>query len=44
MKKILIIVANYYEDISASLLNSAESAISNKYLKKVLALHSPKKA
>ncbi len=36
MKKILIIVANYYEDISASLLKSAESTISNKYLKKVV--------
>jgi len=36
MKKILLIVANYYEDISASLLKSAESAISKKYLKKVV--------
>ena len=32
MKKILIVVANYYKEISSSLLNSAEGTISSKYL------------
>ena len=30
-KKILIVVANYYENIARSLLNSAKSRIKNKY-------------
>ena len=30
-KKILIVVANYYENIARSLLNSAKSKIKNKY-------------
>ncbi len=30
-KKILIVVANYYENIAMSLLNSAKSRIKNKY-------------
>ena len=30
-KKILIVVANYYENITRSLLNSAKSRIKNKY-------------
>ena len=30
-KKILIVVANYYENIARSLLNSAKSRINNKY-------------
>ena len=30
-KKILIVVANYYENIALSLLNSAKSGIKNKY-------------
>ena len=41
MKKILIVVANYYKEISSSLLNSAEGTISSKYLtvvKKVVGL------
>ena len=36
MKKILIVVANYYEDISLSLLNSAQLKISKKYSIKVI--------
>ena len=36
MKKILIVVANYYEDISLSLLNSAQLKISKKYSTKVM--------
>ena len=33
MKKILIVIANYYEDISSSLLKSAKSNLSNFSLK-----------
>ena len=33
MKKILIVIANYYENISSSLLKSAESNLSNFSLK-----------
>jgi len=33
MKKILIVIANYYEDISSSLLKSAKSDLSNFSLK-----------
>ena len=36
MKKILIVVANYYKDISLSLLNSAQLKISKKYSIKVM--------
>ena len=36
MKKILIVVANYYKDISLSLLNSAQLKISKKYSIKVI--------
>ena len=36
MKKILIVVANYYKDISISLLNSAQLKISKKYSIKVI--------
>ena len=39
MKKILIVVANYYKDVSLSLLNSAKSTITSKYtvnVKKVI--------
>ena len=36
MKKILIVVANYYKDISLSLLNSAQLKISKKYSTKVM--------
>ena len=36
MKKILIVLANYYEDISSSLLNSAKLTISKNYSTKVL--------
>tara|TARA_B100000287_G_scaffold67466_1_gene59023 strand:+ start:454 stop:837 length:384 start_codon:yes stop_codon:yes gene_type:complete len=36
MKKILIVAANYYKDISLTLLDSAKSKISKKYLVKVL--------
>ena len=36
MKKILIVVANYYKDISISLLNSAQLKISKKYSTKVM--------
>ena len=35
-KKILIVVANYYENIARSLLNSAKSKIKNKYTIKVI--------
>ena len=31
MKKILIVLANYYEDISSSLLKSSRSTLSTKY-------------
>ena len=36
MKKILIVAANYYKDISLSLLNSAQLKISKKYSTKVM--------
>tara|TARA_B100000029_G_scaffold262001_1_gene258198 strand:- start:757 stop:1140 length:384 start_codon:yes stop_codon:yes gene_type:complete len=36
MKKILIVAANYYKDISLTLLDSAKSKISKKYSVKVL--------
>ena len=36
MKKILIVVANYYKDISLSLLNSAQLKIKKKYSTKVM--------
>ena len=36
MKKILIVTANYYKDVSLSLLKSAESIISTKYSKKII--------
>ena len=36
MKKILIVVADYYKDISVSLLNASEMALSNKYTFKVI--------
>ena len=35
-KKILIVVANYYENIARSLLNSAKNKIKNKYTIKVI--------
>ena len=35
-KKILIVVANYYENIARSLLNSAKSRIKNKYSIRVI--------
>ena len=35
-KKILIVVANYYENIAKSLLNSAINKIKNKYIIKVI--------
>ena len=35
-KKILIVVANYYENIARSLLNSAKSRIKNKYIIRVI--------
>ena len=35
-KKILIVVANYYENIARSLLNSAKSRIKNKYYIRVI--------
>ena len=35
-KKILIVVANYYENIARSLLNSAKSKIKNKYSVQVI--------
>ena len=35
-KKILIVVANYYENIARSLLNSAKSRIKNKYTIRVI--------
>ena len=35
-KKILIVVANYYENIANSLLNSAKNKIKNKYSIKVI--------
>ncbi len=35
-KKILIVVANYYENIARSLLNSAKNKIQNKYTIKVI--------
>ena len=35
-KKILIVVANYYENIAYSLLNSAKNKIKNKYSIKVI--------
>ena len=35
-KKILIVVANYYENIARSLLNSAKNKIKNKYSIKVI--------
>ena len=35
-KKILIVVANYYENIAKSLLNSAKNKIKNKYSIKVI--------
>ena len=35
-KKILIVVANYYENIAKSLLNSAKSKIKNKYSVQVI--------
>ena len=35
-KKILIVVANYYENIARSLLNSAKNKIRNKYRIKVI--------
>ncbi len=35
-KKILIVVANYYENIARSLLNSAKSRIKNKYNLRVI--------
>ena len=35
-KKILIVVANYYENIARSLLNSAKKKIKNKYSIKVI--------
>tara|TARA_Y100000996_G_scaffold149568_1_gene115165 strand:+ start:2029 stop:2412 length:384 start_codon:yes stop_codon:yes gene_type:complete len=36
MRKILIVVADYYKDVSSSLLNSAKSNITNKYSIKVI--------
>ena len=36
MKKVLIILANYYEDVSISLLNSAKSVLSKNYSYKVI--------
>ena len=36
MKKILIVLANYYEDISSSLLNSAKLTIPKNYSTKVV--------
>ena len=36
MRKILIVVADYYKDISVSLLNASEMALSNKYTFKVI--------
>ena len=38
-KKILIVVANYYENIAKSLLNSAKSRIKNKYNIRVINVH-----
>ena len=35
-KKILIVVASYYENIARSLLNSAKNKIKNKYIVKVI--------
>ena len=36
MKKVLIILANYYEDVAISLLNSAKSVLPKNYLCKVI--------
>ena len=36
MKKVLIILANYYEDVSISLLNSAKSTLPRNYSCKVI--------
>jgi len=36
MRKILIVVADYYKDVSSALLNSAKSNITNKYSIKVI--------
>ena len=36
MRKILIVVADYYKDVSSALLKSAKSNITNKYSIKVI--------